>query len=48
MNKKVETIKTIAISVLVAGIVAFGLGVHYANAQNAKTVNAVSKVQTSK
>ena len=45
---KVETIKTIVIAVLISGIVAFVGGVHYANNANAKTINTVSKIQTSK
>lgn len=39
--KYLETVKTIVIAVLITGIIAFVAGMHFANAQNQKTLSQV-------
>lgn len=49
INKStIETVKTVLISVLVTGILAFVGGMHYANAQHAKTTQAVQAAVSAK
>lgn len=43
-----EHIKDVIIAVLITGVVAFVLGVRYANNQNAQLTNAVQAAQTAK
>lgn len=47
MNKPskgtIETIKTVLIAVLITAIVAFIVGMHYANAQQSRVDNAVKQ-----